>query len=79
MVENYTYWEDPVPFLFIKELIISTHTSAVAAVDKIRETVLERCFPEVRLQAKLRQYLKIEKRKLFIEKIKSKRKDCQKI
>ena len=58
MVENYTYWEDPVQFPLIKELMISTHSSAVAAVDKVRETVLERCLPEVRLQAKLRQYLK---------------------
>ena len=61
MVENYTYWEDFVPFPLIKELMISTHSSAVAAVDKVRETVLERCFPEVRLQAKLRQYLKSRK------------------
>ena len=38
--------------------MISTHSSEVAAVDKVRETVLERCLPEARLQAKLRQYLK---------------------
>ena len=38
--------------------MISKHSSAVAAADKVRETVLERCLPEVRLQAKLRQYLK---------------------
>ena len=54
--------------------MISTHSSAVAAIDRLRETVLERCLPEVRLQAKLRRYLKQKrKRKLFIKKIKSKK------
>ena len=42
--------------------MVSTHSSAVAAVDKVRETVLERCLPEVRLQARLRQYLKPRER-----------------
>ena len=62
MKENYTHWEDPVPVPLIKELMISTHSSAVTAVDKVRETALERCLPDVRLQAKLRQYLKLERR-----------------
>ena len=55
------YWEDPVPFPLMKELMISTHSSAVAAIDRLRETVLERCLPEVKLQAKLRQCLKPRK------------------
>ena len=42
--------------------MISTHSSAVTAVDKVRETALERCLPDVRLQAKLRQYLKLGRR-----------------
>ena len=58
--------------------MISTHSSEVATVDKVRETVLERCLPEVRLQAKLRQYLKTKRRKLFIKEIRSKRENCQK-
>ena len=57
MREDYTHWEDPVPVPLIKELMISTHSSAVTAIDKVRETALERCLPDVRLQAKLRQYL----------------------
>ena len=65
MKENYTHWEDPVPVPLIKELMISTHSSAVTAIDKVRETALERCLPDVRLQAKLRQYLKFGKEKLF--------------
>ena len=47
MREDYTHWEDPVP---------------VTAVDKVRETALERCLPDDRLQAKLRQYLKLGRR-----------------
>ena len=47
--------------------MISTHSSEVAAVDKVRETVLERCLPEVRLQAKLRQYLKPREGSFYIE------------
>ena len=62
MKENYTHWEDPVPVPSIKELMISTHSSAVAAIDKVREIALERCLPDVRLQAKLRQYLKLGRR-----------------
>ena len=62
MREDYTHWEDPVPVPLIKELMISTHSSAVTAVDKVRETALERCLPDVRLQAKLRQYLKLGRR-----------------
>ena len=62
MKENYTHWEDPVPVPLIKELMISTHSSAVAAIDKVREISLERCLPDVRLQAKLRQYLKLGRR-----------------
>ena len=54
MREDYTHWEDPVPVPLIKELMISTHSSAVTAVDKVRETA--------RLQAKLRQYLKLGRR-----------------
>ena len=59
--------------------MISTHSSEVAAVDKVRETVLERCLPEVRLQAKLRQYLKPREGSFFIKEIRSKRENCQKI
>ena len=62
MREDYTHWENPVPVPLIKELMISTHSSAVTAIDKVRETALERCFPDVRLQAKLRQYLKLGRR-----------------
>ena len=62
MREDYTHWEDPVPVPLIKELMISTHSSAVTAIDKVRETALERCLPDVRLQAKLRQYLKLGRR-----------------
>ena len=62
MKENYTHWEDPVPVPLIKELMISTHSSAVAAIDKVREIALERCLPDVKLQAKLRQYLKLGRR-----------------
>ena len=62
MKENYTHWEDPVPVPLIKELMISTHSSAVTAIDKVRETALERCLPDVRLQANLRQYLKLGRR-----------------
>ena len=45
--------------------MIFTHSSAVNAVDRLRETALERCLPEVRLQAKLRQYLKPRKESLL--------------
>ena len=62
MKESYTHWEDPVPVPLIKELMISTHSSAVTAIDKVREAALERCLPDVRLQAKLRQYLKLGRR-----------------
>ena len=62
MKENYTHWEDPVPVPLIKELMISTHSSAVTAVDKVRKTALERHLPDVRLQAKSRQYLKLGRR-----------------
>ena len=62
MKESYTHWEDPVPVPLIKELMISTHSSAVTVVDKVRKTALERCLPDVRLQAKSRQYLELGRR-----------------
>ena len=62
--------------------MISTHSSAVAAADKVRETVLERCLPEVRLQAKLRQYLKsregISKKRIVKESKLKKKKEKEK-
>ena len=88
MREDYTHWEDPVPVPLIKELMISTHSSAVTAVDKVRETALERCLPDVRLQAKLRQYLKLGRRgfskkkqnyiKIFVKRQKKKKKKGEK-
>ena len=62
MRENYTHWENPVPVPLIKELMISTHSSAVTAVDRVRKTALERCLPDARLQAKSGQYLKLGRR-----------------
>ena len=41
--------------------MISIHSSAEAAEDRLMEAVLERCFPDVRQQTKFRQYLKQRK------------------
>ena len=44
--------------------MISIHSSAEAAEDRLMEAVLERCFPDVWQQTKFRQYLKQEKKVL---------------
>ena len=47
--------------------MISEHSSVEAAVDRLIEAVLERCFPDTKKQTKFRQYLDQRKEKFKVE------------